>query len=128
QRFTAAHELGHCLLHAGITLHRDRPLDGSRRSSSRDIREQEADWFSAFFLMPRKPIQQLFHKMFRTDEFVLNDNTAFALRPGQTTQLRAECQDLRSLSRILASAEQYDGVHFNSLASIFGVSVEAMAI
>ena len=31
-RFTAAHEIGHFLMHPGETMHRDLPLDGSHKN------------------------------------------------------------------------------------------------
>lgn len=125
--FTVAHELGHALLHdTGATLHRDRPLDGS--TQSRTGIEFEADKFASFFLMPAKQVQEAFTRFFRTDQFTLNEATAFALGQGDYEILRNKCKTLRQLSRLLAGAKQYNGVQFISLADQFLVSDEAMAI
>lgn len=119
--FTAAHELGHALLHETGRMHRDRPINGE--TISRSTIEFEADKFATYFLMPRKLVQAIFRRFFLTDKFALNEATAFAL--GLSTQ---EAKTNRQLSRLLASAEQYNGLQFKSLASQFKVSTEAMAI
>lgn len=124
--FTAAHELGHALLHQTSGLHRDRPLDGT--AISRDPFEFEADKFATFFLMPRKLIKSTFKKFFLTDRFFLNEQTAFALGLGDFVALKEKFKTPRQLSKMLASAEQYNGLHFISLANQFRVSTEAMAI
>jgi Zn-dependent peptidase ImmA (M78 family) len=126
QNFTAAHELGHALLHQTSGLHRDRPLDGA--TISRDPVEREADKFASFFLMPRKLIKTTFEKFFLTDKFFLNEETAFALGFGDYMELKEKVKTLRQLSVMLASAEHYNGRHFISLANQFRVSTEAMAI
>lgn len=127
RNFTAAHELGHAMLHdTGASLHRDRPLDGS--SQSRSGIEYEADKFASFFLMPAKQVLAAFERFFLTDQFILNEATTFALGQGDYETLSNKCQTLRQLSRMLASAKQYNGIHFISLADQFLVSDEAMAI
>lgn len=125
--FTAAHELGHAVLHTGFGgLHRDRPLDGA--SISRDASEWEADKFATFFLLPEKLIKARFASLFGTDFFELNDDTSFALSGSSVAEVRAKCPTRRDLARLLASAERFNGRHFNSLAVQFHVSVESMAI
>lgn len=125
--FTAAHELGHAVLHAaGGGIHRDRPLDGTK--FSRDPTELEADTFATFFLMPGRLVRTRFAGLFGTDFFELNDHTAFALSGASVEEIRSECPTLRHLSRMLASAERFNGRHFVSLADQFRVSNEAMAI
>lgn len=126
QNFTAAHELGHALLHETNGLHRDRPLDGTKLS--RDPIESEADKFATFFLMPEKLVKSTFKKFFLTDRFSLNEETSFALGLGNFVALQEKIKTLRQLSRTLASVEQYNGLHFISLANQFRVSAEAMAI
>jgi len=127
RNFTAAHELGHVLLHdTGAALHRDRPLDGS--TQSRTGIEFEADKFASFFLMPAKQVQASFERIFLTDQFTLNEATAFALGQGDYETLCKKCKTLRQLSRLLAKAKHYNGLHFISLADQFLVSDEAMAI
>ena len=124
--FTVAHELGHAILHERSGLHRDRPLDGS--SASRNSIELEADKFATFFLMPRKQVATIFKRHFLTDKFSLDEATAFALGYSDLEVLRNKCKTPRQLSRLLASTEQFNGVHFISLANQFRVSPEAMAI
>lgn len=126
RNFTAAHELGHALLHQTSGLHRDRPLDGSSRSQ--DVREIEADKFATFFLMPERLVKANFKRFFLVECFSLNEETAHALGLGDLMQLRNRVRTLRQLSRIIASAVKYNGVHFKSLANQFHVSTEAMAI
>lgn len=124
--FTAAHELGHALLHETGALHRDRPLDGT--AISRKAVEFEADKFATFFLMPRKLVQTTFERLFLTDRFSLNEATAFALGLGNFETLMNKCKTLRQLSKVLASAQHYNGLQFISLSNQFRVSTEAMAI
>jgi hypothetical protein len=126
RNFTAAHELGHALLHDARGLHRDRSLDGTR--TSREPIEFEADKFASYFLMPEKLVKASFKMYFGTDNFVLNEGTSFALNRDRSLELRRNCSTPRDLSRILAAADSYNGVRFFSLASQFRVSMEAMAI
>lgn len=124
--FTAAHELGHALLHETSGLHRDRPLDGA--TVSRNDVELEADKFATFFLMPEKLVRSTFKRHFLTDKFFLNEGTTFALGLGGYEAVMNKCKTIRHLSRMLASAEHYNGLHFISLVNQFRVSAEAMAI
>ena len=126
RRFTAAHELGHALLHETSGLHRDRPLDGA--TISRNAVELEADKFAAYFLMPQKLVQTAFKRFFLTDRFTLTEATAHALGLGTYESLMKKFKTLRQLSRALASAEHYNGLHFISLANQFRVTTGAMAI
>jgi len=106
RNFTAAHELGHALFHDARGLHRDRPLDGT--TMSREPIELEADKFASYFLMPRKLIEARFEHFFGTGQFVLSNDTSFALARGTSLDLARNCRTLRDLSRILASAESYN--------------------
>ncbi len=124
--FTAAHELGHALLHQTNGLHRDKPLNGE--TISRDPVELEADKFATFFLMPPNLVKTTLKKYFLTDKFFIDEATAHALGQGDFVTLKKKCKTLRHLSRLLADAEQYNSRHFTSLAKQFRVSTEAMAI
>lgn len=124
--FTAAHELGHALLHEARGLHRDRALNGV--TLARDVVEIEADKFATYFLMPGKLVRARFMNFFATDFFVVDEATIFALSHTSLSDFQKKCKTLRDLSRILASAEYYNGQRFVSLARQFQVSVEAMAI
>jgi len=125
--FTMAHELGHAILHEGLSLHRDKPVDGFS-GIGRNKKEKEADRFAVNFLMPEKLVQERFEQAFGTDNFELTDETGFALQMAGYKDLLDRDVSLRQLARILAKTGSYAGNFFNSLASQFGVSVEAMAI
>ncbi len=126
QRFTAAHELGHALMHEQTGLHRDRPLDGSSTAPRSKI-EVEADQFASCYLMPENLVKSRFSNIFGTEKFVLDDTTQFFLENGGVN-VNEKCTSLRSLARVLSSIQSYNGRHFDSLAKQFHVSIEAMAI
>lgn len=127
QLFTAAHELGHAVLHPQAHgLHRDRALSGS--DQQRDWREREADWFATCFLMPAKLVRSRFVEAFGTDRFELTDDTAFALCAASVEQMLRTYKSPRDLSRRLADAIDYGGRRIAPLTSMFGVSTTAMAI
>lgn len=126
QNFTAAHELGHALLHKDVVLHRDRPMDGS--SSNKDFKERQADRFAAFFLMPERQLRSVFEELFGMERFVLNENNVFSLGEGRLSAFRQKVKDVDALARRIASAEYFQGSNFKSLADIFNVSIGAMAI
>ena len=128
RKFTAAHELGHALLHDGEELHRDRAPDRIKSGIPRDRTEFEADAFATYFLMPEKQVRFEFESAFKAREFVLNEDTTFALNIGALDEVLASYQKPRELSKLLARTTYYDGVPFCSLAEQFDVSVEAMAI
>lgn len=128
RRFTAAHELGHAILHGGVGLHRDRAIDGTTIAGSRSVTEREADTFAALFLLPEKRVIAAFKGKFLECPFQLNEQTAFALMSQDIDSVRMKFRTLRDLTRILSSADYYNGVHFSSLSDQFGVSIEAMAI
>lgn len=128
QNFTAAHELGHAILHEQPILHRDIAVDCSGKRGSRDKVEIEADTFATYFLMPRKLMKQEFSRRYSNETFRINENTAFKFGGRSISDLKKECKTTRSLSRKLASTELYDNKNFVSLAKQFNVSIEAMAI
>ncbi|CAN5396620.1 hypothetical protein BH10BAC1_BH10BAC1_12260 [soil metagenome] len=128
QNFTAAHELGHAVLHKQSVMHRDKPLDRAETKSRRIPEELQADKFASFFLMPKKQITEIFQECFLTEKFIIDENSVFNLTQGRTSALRDECKDLRGLSRKLAKAESFAGQSFKSISELFNVSVEAIAI
>jgi Zn-dependent peptidase ImmA (M78 family) len=103
-------------------------LDGSSGGAPRIPVEAEADLFASYFLLPEKPLRKAFEQKFLTQRFVLDDDTAFALNSKSLNFVRSRCRTLRDLTRILADAEYYNGVRFDSLAKQFRVSIDAMAI
>lgn len=128
KNFTAAHELGHALLHKQVLLHRDRPIDGSGYRTSRNQQEYQADKFAAFFLMPEKQVAKIFKELFLTEKFIIDENSAFNLAKKGSSKLREDCKNVRGLSRKIASAESYNNTYFKSISELFNVSVETMAI
>lgn len=125
--FTAAHELGHAILHPSATgVHRDRPLNGA--TLSRERSEIEADKFATFFLMPARLVRSRFAGIFGAEVFFLDEDTSFALAGVSHSELKKKCKTIRDLSRLLASTGRYDGMQFPSLADQFRVSIETMAI
>ena len=103
-------------------------MDGSDIRGTRNFQELQADKFAAYFLMPRKLVESKFESLFLTEKFKVNEETVFALNSGSVSDFRAQCKDLRDLSKTLASAEYYNGINFHSISKQFRVSVEAMAI
>lgn len=126
RRFTAAHEIGHLILHPNMeVVHRDRGVDTALGGRVRS--ELEADKFSAYFLMPAKLLRQEFRARFLDEKFVLNEATAYALLGKQYQQLSSVLVG-RKLALKLAEAVHYNGKNFYSLSECFSVSAVAMAI
>ena len=126
--FTAAHELGHAVLHEAVSQHRDRPRDGALDRSMRDPTEREADKFAKYFLMPKDLVLEEFEQRFQTRKFVLDETTAFALNVRGTDVIRRLRNSKRELSRFLAIATRFNQKDIYSLTEVFQVSKEAMAI
>lgn len=129
QRFTAAHEIGHFILHpevGGRTLHREMPINGPSRK--RPQLEQEADHFAACLLMPRKAVTSEFEARFTSKQpMVLTETIAFHLRADPSV-LFSQPRGSLLFAEAVAKAQQFDRKRFQSLAEFFGVSVRAMAI
>jgi formiminotetrahydrofolate cyclodeaminase/Zn-dependent peptidase ImmA (M78 family) len=128
RRFTAAHELGHALLHKEAILHRDRPMDGSGAGNILDIREHQANKFAAFFLLPEKQVKNIFQDIFGQENFVVNEQNVFALTSSSVIPFKNKYKSLRSVTRLIAATQYFSGRSFQSMADIFQVSVETMAI
>lgn len=129
QNFTAAHELGHALLHKQSVLHRDVPIDGSNELRNRPLEERQADKFASYFLMPAKLVRRRFKLLFNTHDFRITSDSAFNLTGNSSANdLKIKCNDLRGLSLKLASAESYGQDFFEPLSTYFNVSATAMAI
>jgi Zn-dependent peptidase ImmA (M78 family) len=120
QRFTLAHELAHAVLHESMSMHRDRPLDGS--TIPVDPEEREANRFATFFLMPSKLVQKEFQERFGTSPVRFDERATFAGQIPRGVPLR------RAAARRLATTTNHAGLGFPSLAKHFAVSTETMAI
>ncbi len=127
RNFTAAHELGHAILHRQNILHRDKPSDGSEMIL-KNREETEADKFATYFLMPKKWVIDFFLEIFGTTNFKIDGHSALLLNKSTESALRYECKDKRGLARMLSSHNYYAGKKFVPLIKIFKVSKETMAI
>lgn len=129
-RFTAAHEIGHWLLHPNQVMHRDLPLDGSSiLKNDRPPEEKEADYAAACFLIPRRLLEEIFRQRFKVrDQFVFDDTTCFHLAPSDHESLLRSEKDSLDRAIALARCTRFNGDHFHSLANLFRVSDKAMAI
>lgn len=126
RNFTAAHELGHAIMHQQSGLHRDKPIDGSA-GGQRDSIEKEADYFAACFLMPEKLLRSVFAERF-PDEVLSHEGLRFMFNHSNDKKTEKQLKTSRGLARALASLDRINGHAVPSLAEYFKVSVEAMAI
>lgn len=128
-RFTAAHEVGHYLLHPDQLLFRDRSLS-SQGGSGRPPMEREADAFAASFLMPPKLLLSAFLARFPDHDPPLTNtgSVCFALGGQESLRLANLSHGSREFAIAVARARSYGGRHFKSLAELFIVSPTAMAI
>ncbi len=128
-RFTAAHEIGHWLLHPYEIMHRDRPTDGSSNlEKARPIMEKEADYFSACFLMPENLLITKFEEVFGKEPFIFDDGASFSMNPSDPDMLLNADKDSLDREFALARCTAYKGRQIYSLSKKFGVSDSAMAI
>lgn len=131
QRFTAAHELGHYVLHPGIgdsVVHRDRPVNGAP-SAGRPPVAREAGYFAACLLMPRGLVEQEFIKRFGSRRpLALTEAVAFHLGVVDIgPHFSAQPSPLQFVLD-LARAEKLDRSRFPSVTEHLEVSATAMAI
>lgn len=132
QRFTAAHEAAHVVMHPWIgdrVLHRDLPSLGTQ--VRRQEHDREADYFAACYLMPRRLVETEFSRRFGSRIPVsLTEATLFAMRVPESEVRTAFSAPAGSLhfARLVATSEVWDRDRFKSLAQEFGVSPTAMAI
>lgn len=124
QKFTAAHELGHALLHQANGMHRERPASSSHKVR-RPRQELEADRFASAFLMPRILLKREFNHRFQTEKFIVIDENVIGLLGNNN---RASLKTRRQLSLALATADRFHTSKFLSLTELFGLSKTAVAI
>ena len=127
--FTAAHELGHVVLHKKeLIRHRDLPIRGLEEPIKDPI-EREANYFAATFLMPTEFLSKVFRARFGAVPFVFDEAAAHFLRARDVGKLIHPYPGSRLRSTTLASTRAYGTLNFeNSLAEFFRVSVATMAI
>jgi IrrE N-terminal-like domain len=127
-RFTAAHEVGHYLLHPGEVMFRDRSLS-DHGGPGRLPTEREADWFAASFLAPPKLVQKAFRARFQGHEPLTNTGaTCFMLSASNASYLESLPANSLEFALAVARAERFGGYSFKSLTSLFGVSPTTMAL
>lgn len=124
RNFTAAHELGHAVLHPHLGVrHQDKLLDGSSAQSDRV--ETEANKFATCFLMPAKLVKARFQAIFGMSPFEPTEDSAFAIGRslGDLRKLKR-----KELSKLLAGLTRCNGMNHVPLHDQFRVSQVAMAI
>lgn len=128
-RFTGAHEVAHVALnHPNHVMHRDRPIFAIQ-GRTRDPSEQEADYFAACFLAPARLVVDAYRARFKIGPpLPLTDAVAFNLCGESGHALMLAGPDSMKFAAAVAGAESFNGLRFKSLASVFGISVDAMAI
>ncbi len=129
QRFTAAHEIGHFVLHPWIgdrIAHRDRAVF-EIGVSERPQPEQDADYFAACLLVPSKLLQLEFEKRFGTRKpLPMTETVVFHL--GASPQIFSAPLKSLVFAKAVATARSFDRARFPSLTDHFNVSPTAMAI
>lgn len=127
-RFTAAHEIGHWMLHPDQEMFRDRALSAPG-GPGRSLVEREADYFGACFLAPPKLVREAFRARFPVREPIANTGAVCFNLSAQNAQfLEGLPAGSLEFAFAIARAEFFNGQHFKSLASLFNVSPTAMAI
>jgi hypothetical protein len=127
-RFTAAHEVGHWVLHPGEQLLRDRALS-SPGGPGRPLIEQQADQFAGCFLAPPRLLVKAFRARFRVREPMTNTGTiCFNLSPRRAPYLESLPRASLDFAVAVATTESFNGESFKSLARLFNISPMAMGI
>lgn len=127
-RFTAAHEVGHWILHPEQQLFRDRALTAPG-GTGRPPLEKEADFFAACFLAPPKLVRAAFNPRFPVGVPLTNTGAVcFNLSPRNHQYLEGLPAGSLEFALAVARAEFFNGQYFKSMASLFSVSPQAMAI
>lgn len=126
RRFTAAHELGHWVLHEEEIEHRDRPIDPR---APRPKHEREADQFAAAYLMPPKWVAKDLERRFGMLPINVDENLAWWLDKTDHEQLLTPNADADfERAKAIAICTNVGTGHFPSLADEYGVTPTAMAL
>jgi Zn-dependent peptidase ImmA (M78 family)/formiminotetrahydrofolate cyclodeaminase len=127
QNFTAAHELGHALMHNQTVLHRDRPIDGTKMDKLNPI-EYQANRFAGYYLMPSDLVREAFKNIFGTSVVKFDENAAKGIFNRELSEMRKSIKDRRAYSREVAGLDFVRGKSVQSISRFFNVSIETMAI
>ena len=130
QRFTAAHEVAHAMLHPAEVMHRDLPVKGvAEARQPRKPVEREADFGGACLLIPAKQLRKIFQENFGVaNGFRFDDDAAFWLSPTDPEPLLYGSAATLDRALALARAPSYGGRRIVRLDSFFKVSPTSMAI
>lgn len=125
RRFTAAHELGHWMLHEVQIEHRDRPIDVL---APRPLREREADEFAVAYLMPPKWIAKDLADRFGSVPISVDEHLAWWLDQTDCERLLKPSKDADfERARAIAICTNVGRGHFRSMREAYGVTATAMA-
>ena len=128
-RFTAAHELGHWLLHPGLEYHRERPARNTTASLPRPKEEYEADRFATEWLMPPQWIRTRLQKTFGLPLPIRVDyNLAWRLFGEEYEQLMYAVDDLAQAKAVASRTPSFNDSHYPPIKDQFKVSTLAMAL
>jgi hypothetical protein len=130
RRFTAAHEIGHFILHRERNLFRESPLTDPAIWRPATRPELEANIFAAELLMPSKILRDLFVRRFPApiDVCKIDDNDAVMLTNGHLMPSELRAKPLQEIAEIVANASSFVSGDQRTLTDIFGVSRAAMGI
>lgn len=132
KRFTAAHEIGHFILHPEIVSLREDPrTDVTLRAVFRSLREKEADLFAAELLMPERFLNQAFARLWGDDDIdgrQLDDDTAYYLTQGKLSARQMSALSPLERAKLVACEIPMTSADALPMAEIFGVSSTAMGI
>jgi Zn-dependent peptidase ImmA (M78 family) len=131
-RFTLAHEIAHYILHPGLVLHREMPLNHGRHPSQLSLEEREANLFGAELLMPSKLVQEQFIARFAgiVDGTRCDESLFYWMSRHEPTLNKKMFFDTnpRHRARHIAKSRYCYGQPVVSLCDFFRVSPSALAI
>ena len=129
RRFTAAHELGHLVLHEMTGLHRDKPLSGGGDTRYKDYKEYEADKFATYYLMPARFVKHEFERRFGMSKAEYTQEFLYAIGGFNFTiaEFHKRFPYTRDMAIFFATTPAFNGENFTSMMDRFGVSATAMA-
>lgn len=124
--FTAAHELGHLVLHKEEIQHRDRPID--LLAKQKLPLERQADVFAAAYLMPERWIAKDLESRFGSLPVVVNELLAWWLDQTDYERLLRPNKDADfERAKAVSICKCVGWGTFSSLAEAYGVTPTAMA-
>lgn len=127
ERFTAAHEVAHLLLHKPRHALRERPISGPR-PYIRDRVERSCDRFAAAFLMPENLLRRRVFETFGVRRIEVDEISAFWLDPNEPEEiLRSGTNALNRAFALARCPRNFQHRRITPLHEQFKVSTSAMA-